>query len=403
MSLWQYKTGGIVMVLNRMRNIAFLSTYPPRECGIATFTQDLVRELDKIKLLQEPKIIALSNDDCKYDDRVKMEINQYNREDYIKAAKVINNSSIELLVIEHEYGIFGGECGEYLLDFVDNLNIPFVTTLHTVLPKPSFKQKEILNILGKKSKKIITMSKNTVYVLESIYNIDKNKIEVIHHGVPFRIVPPREKLKAEQGLKDKVIISTFGLIGPSKGLEYGIKAIAEVVKKHKDIVYLILGQTHPCIKREKGEEYREELEKLVKNLKIENNVWFINKYLTKDEIINYLQISDIYMTPYLGKDQAVSGTLAYAAGYGRVIVSTPYSYAKEMLSEGRGMLGEFKNAHSLAKCINYILENPDKKRVMEHKTLKVGKTMMWKNVAKQYAKLFITVIEEHKKEGSLVV
>jgi glycosyltransferase involved in cell wall biosynthesis len=392
------------MVLNRMRNIAFLSTYPPRECGIATFTQDLVRELDNIKLLQKPKIVALNNDDYKYDDhRVKMEINQFNREDYVRAAKDINNSSIELLVIEHEYGIFGGECGEYLLDFVNNLNIPFVTTLHTVLPKPSFKQREILKILGKKSKKIITMAKNTVDMLEKIYDIDKHKIEVIHHGVPFRIMPSREKLKLKQGLKDKNIISTFGLIGPSKGLEYGIESVAEVVKQHKDVVYLILGQTHPCIKREKGEEYRERLEKLVDSLGIRDNVWFINKYLTKDEIINYLQISDIYMTPYLGKDQAVSGTLAYAAGYGRVIVSTPYIYAKEMLSEGRGMLGEFKNANSLAKCINYILENPDKKREMEHKTLKVGKTMMWKSVAKQYAKLFITVIEENKKEGSLVV
>ncbi|MFU0827347.1 MAG: GDP-mannose-dependent alpha-(1-6)-phosphatidylinositol monomannoside mannosyltransferase [Lachnoclostridium sp.] len=391
------------MVTNRTRNVAFLSTYPPRECGLATFTEDLVRELDKVGLISNPKIVAVSNDHYEYSDRVIMELNQFDRDSYIKTADAINHSNIELLVIEHEYGIFGGESGEYILDLVNNLQIPFIVTLHTVLPNPTNKQREILKLLGEKCAKVVTMAKNTRPVLEKVYNIDSSKIEVIHHGVPYRILEPREKLKEKHGLSGRSIVSTFGLLSPGKGLEYGIEAIAEVAKEHKDILYLILGQTHPCVKKKSGEVYREKLMNMVDSLGIKDHVQFVNKYLTKDEIIYYLQLSDIYMTPYLGKDQAVSGTLAYAVGYGRVIVSTPYSYAVEMLSDGRGLLAEFRDAHSLAKHINYVLENPEAKKEMERKTLSVGRTMMWGNVANQYAELFIDTLEEQKLADSMVV
>lgn len=392
------------MVFNRARNVAFLSTYPPRECGIATFTQDLVNELERIKLINKPGVIAISDRDYRYDDRVIMEVWQHDKDSYVKAAKDINDTDIELVVIEHEYGIFGGDWGDYVLDFVNSLHIPFITTFHTVLKEPSDKQKEIIKILGEKSRKIVTMANNTVKILTDVYGIDGNKIQVIHHGVPYRIVEPREKLKEKYGLKGRQVISTFGLISPGKGLEYGIEAIAEVAKKHEEVLYLILGQTHPCVKKEYGESYREKLENLVSRLNVGDNVRFVNKYLTKDEIIEYLQLSDIYMTPYLGKEQAVSGTLAYAIGYGKVIVSTPYPYAREMLAEGRGMLAEFADAKSLAKCISYILEHPHAKSEMEKKTLALGRTMMWKNVANQYAQLFIQTIEEaHLREGDVLI
>jgi len=391
------------MVSNRIRNVAFLSTYPSRECGLATFTQDLVRELDKVELINKPKVIAVSNDDYSYSDRVIIELWQHDRDSYSKTADVINHSNIELLVIEHEYGIFGGEAGEYILDLVDNLQIPFITTLHTVLPGPTEKQREILRKLGKKSAKVITMAKNTKPVLEKVYEMDPSKIEVIHHGVPYKILEPREKLKEKHGLSGRSVVSTFGLLSPGKGLEYGIEAIAEVAEEHKDIIYLILGQTHPSVKKESGEVYREKLMNMVDKLGIGEHVRFVDKYLSKDEIIHYLQLSDIYMTPYLGKDQAVSGTLAYAVGYGRVIVSTPYSYAKEMLSGGRGLLAEFNDAHSLAKHIKYVLSNPEAKKEMEKRTSSVGRTMMWGNIANQYTKLFIDTLEELKLAGSMVV
>lgn len=391
------------MVPSRTRNIAFLSTYPPRECGLATFTQDLVRELDKVSFLNQPKVVAVSNANYYYSDRVIMELRQSDRESYIKTARAINKSEIELLVIEHEYGIFGGEAGEYVLDLVDNLRVPVITTLHTVLPNPSGKQREVLRSLGQKSAKVVTMAKNTKPSLENVYGIEPAKTEVIHHGVPYRFIESRDKLKEKHGLAGCSVISTFGLLSPGKGLEYGIEAVARVVKEHKDVVYLILGQTHPCIKKESGEEYREKLAEMVDRLGLKEHVRFVDKYLSKDEIIHYLQMSDIYMTPYLGKDQAVSGTLAYAVGYGRVVVSTPYSYAREMLAEGRGLLAGFRDADSLAQNIKYILENPEIKKEMERKTLSLGRTMMWGSVAKHYAKLFIDTMEETKLPGSMVV
>ena len=389
---------------NRNRNIAFLSTYPPRECGLATFTQDLVRELDKVELLNRPKVIAVDNTDhqYKYGNRVLMKLSQHDRDSYLKTAEAINDSDIELLVIEHEYGIFGGKAGEYILDLVDRLQIPIITTLHTVLPKPLKKQREVLTLLGQKSAKVVTMAKNTKPILEKVYRIDPSKIEVIHHGVPYRLLESRDKIKAKHGLSNRNVISTFGLLSPGKGLEYGIEAVADVVKDHKDVVYLILGQTHPCVKKESGEAYREKLMRMVDRLRIADHVRFINKYLSKDEIINYLQLSDIYMTPYLGKNQAVSGTLAYAVGYGRVIISTPYSYAQEMLSEGRGLLAKFRNSSSLAKLIRYVLKHPEAKKEMERRTLSLGRTMVWSNIANQYTKLFIKTLEQIKYTGSMV-
>ncbi|NPV89646.1 MAG: glycosyltransferase [Firmicutes bacterium] len=391
------------MVPNRMRNIAFLSTYPPRECGIATFTQDLVMELGRVSLLNKPKVVAVSNNDYNYDDNVIIGLWQHDREDYFKTALDINKTNIELLVMEHEYGIFGGEAGEFVLDFVENLRIPLITTLHTVLSSPSAKQEQVLRTLGEKSAKVVTMAQNTKPLLEAVYGIEPSKIEVIHHGVPYRNPESRDRLKEKQGLNGRSVISTFGLLSPGKGLEYAIEAIAQIAKEHKDIVYLILGQTHPCVKKEAGEEYRKKLMEMVEKLGINEHVRFVDKYLSKDEIIRYLQMSDIYMTPYLNKDQAVSGTLAYAIGYGRIVISTPYSYAREMLADGRGLLAEFCDANSLAKNIKYILENPEAKKEMERRTLSAGRTMMWRHVAKQYTKLFIGTMEELRISGSMVV
>jgi len=378
---------------NTRINVAFLSTYPPRECGLATFTQDLINALDKLNVPIKTSVISVNNNiQYSYDDKVVMQIEQNEEQDYSRAAEFINNSDVDILVLEHEYGIFGGEYGKYIIKLFDKIKKPVVSTLHTILPLPLKEQKEILQTIGQKSSKIVAMAGNTESLLENVYNIDKTKIEIIHHGVPAIKVKPREELKKEFGFEDKFVISTFGLISPGKGLEYGIKAVSKVVQKHKNVIYLILGQTHPCIIKEQGEEYRRKLENLVNELNINDNIKFVNKYLDKEEIITYLQMSDAYMTPYLGKDQAVSGTLAYAVGYGRVVVSTPYSYAKEMLSEGRGMLAEFNDENSLAECLNFIIENPEKRIEMEQKTKELGITMMWDNVASRYYELFKTII-----------
>ena len=379
-------------------NIAFLSTYPPRECGIATFTQDLVLEMKKKRYLKTC-VIAVSDGDQHYGSDVLFDFPQQDRKSYTAAAERINRSDIQILIIEHEYGIYGGDSGEYLLDLIDRVKKPIVTTLHTVLPSPTEKQRTILKELCQKSTKIVTMTSSSRKVLQEVYGADPAKIEMIHHGVPDFKLPDRDALKGKFGLADRTIVSTFGLISPGKGLEYGIEAIEQVVKKHPGVLYLILGQTHPVVRKQRGEIYRSSLEKMVKELKLTDNVRFVNRYLTKEEIVWYLTLSDIYMTPYLDKDQAVSGTLAYAAGYGRVIVSTPYFYAREMLADGRGLLADFEDANSLAERINFLIEHPEEKAAMEQRTLLLGKTMRWGSVADRYVKTFFHAANNFLSRG----
>jgi glycosyltransferase involved in cell wall biosynthesis len=378
------------MITNTVKKIAFLSTYPPRECGLATFTEDLVNAMDQTSLI-EPSIIAVANSEKYVDSRVKFIVNQQDRSSYLKAAFWANRHA-DLLIIEHEYGIFGGDCGEYVIDLVKELSIPFIVTTHTVLLQPSLKQRTVLRELGRLSTKVVTMAESAIPILTGTYDIQAEKIRFIPHGVPYMKMESRAQLKLRHGLQHNQVISSFGLISPAKGLEYGIKALAKVVSDYDNVLYLILGKTHPGVKESMGESYRQSLMDLAERLGIREHVRFIDKYLTKEEVITYLQLSDIYLTPYLSAEQAVSGTLAYAMGYGRLIISTPYRYAQEMLGNGRGLLAQFRDDNSLASCIRTVLGNPARKKAMEQKTMAVGRNMTWKNVADRYVELCIGVI-----------
>jgi len=380
-----------------IKNVAFLSTYPPRECGLATFTEDLVNEITKAALVR-PQVIAVTAGKEEYaDPRVVFKLSQHDHESYYRTAQWAN-AHTDLLVIEHEYGIFGGDSGEYIIDLAKGLTIPFIITTHTVLKAPSPKQQEVLRDLGQLSTKVVTMAESSVPILSGTYGIGPNKIVVIPHGVPSMLVGARKKLKAAHGLKDKKVISSFGLLSQSKGIEYGIEAVAKVMPNFTNVVYLVLGKTHPGVKQYSGESYRRSLMDLAEKLGVGDNVRFIDKYLTKEEVITYLHLSDIYMTPYLSKEQAVSGTLAYAVGCGRVVVSTPYRYAQEMLGEGRGLLAEFRDSNSLAACLSYVLHNPLQKQEMERKTLAVGRMMTWDKVADSYTQLFIKIAQEFQTD-----
>jgi glycosyltransferase involved in cell wall biosynthesis len=382
------------MIDSSKQNVVFLGTSLPRECGIATFTQDLMDEFTHIKDFNSPRIIAVNNKETyAYGDQVMLEMDQHHRSGYVSAAEVLNKSNVDLLVIQHEFGIYGGENGEYLLDLIDALQIPFIVIFHTVLSKPDSKQRYIMNKLALLSCKVVTMAQNTVIDLTSTYGIPLSKIEVIHHGVPDVKTGSREALKEEYGLEKRSIISTFGFLSPGKGIEYGIEAMRTVVDQHPEALYMIWGKTHPVVKKETGEVYRKKLIDLVVDLGLNNNVRFIDKLLTQEEVIQSLVMSDIYMTPYLGKDQAVSGTLAYGVGYGRVIISTPYRYAEEMLSNGRGLLADFKDSSTLASCMLQLLNSPQQKSEMEARTLMLGQTMMWSEIAKRYAQLFRLAVE----------
>ncbi|BBH22360.1 glycosyl transferase family 1 [Paenibacillus baekrokdamisoli] len=374
---------------NSNRNIVFLGTSLPRECGIATFTQDLIDQFEPIQGFNKPRIIAINNNEnYPYQEQVIREIDQHTLSDYIDTANYLNFSNVDLLVIQHEFGIYGGESGEYLIPFVEKLNIPFIVIFHTVLTKPSAKQRHIMNLVAKLSVKVVTMALSTVKDLTSIYGIDSNKVAFIHHGVPDVKTASRAKLKEQYGFADRKILSTFGFLSPGKGIEYGIEAMRGVVKQHPDSLYIIFGKTHPVVKQETGEVYRQKLMDLVKEFDLSHNVLFVDKLLTQEEVIESLVMSDIYMTPYLGKDQAVSGTLAYGVGYGRVIVSTPYRYAEEMLAEDRGLLANFRDSASLEACILRLLDNPTLVKEMEDRTLELGRTMLWSEIAKTYAAIF---------------
>jgi len=387
------------MIGKKPLNIAFLSTIPPRECGLATFTQDLIDAIDESGAVNTYVIAVNNKMQRKYGSKVICEINQNCLEDYLELPDKLDSFGIDLVVIEHEFGIYGGEYGEYILEFLRQVEIPVITTLHTVLKNPNKKQKAIITELGKKSSKIVTMAKNTKSLLHTLYEIPSDKIRVIHHGVPFQKVLSRQELKEKNNFSRRQIVSTFGLLSPGKGIEYAIQAIKKIKRENNEILYLILGQTHPD---QKDESYRRMLEGLVLEYQLSDNVKFINKYLSKTEIINYLQMSDIYMTPYLSKEQAVSGTLAYAVGYGRAIISTPYLYAQEMLAEGRGVLAESESADSLFYSLRYILQNPDKKREMEIKTMQFGKSMYWSIVGQSYMELFFEEVRLGKKLGVMI-
>lgn len=378
---------------NSNRNIVFLSTSLPRECGIATFTQDLLDELQQLKGFNKPRIIAINNKETyDYEDQVMKEIDQHKLSDYIETADYLSTSEVDLLVIQHEFGIYGGVSGEYLIPFVERLTIPFVVVFHTVLTKPSAKQRHIMNRVAALSVKVVTMAQSTVGDLISIYGVDATKISFIHHGVPHVQTGSRSELKEQYGFADRKILSTFGFLSPGKGIEYSIEAMRGVVEQHPDSLYMILGKTHPVVKQETGEVYRQKLMDLVEEFDLTRNVRFVDKLLTQDEVIQSLVMSDIYLTPYLGKDQAVSGTLAYGVGYGRVIVSTPYRYAEEMLAEGRGLLANFRDSASLEACILQLLNDPARITEMENRTLELGKTMLWNEIAKTYADIFQEII-----------
>jgi len=385
---------------SKSKSIVFVSTYPPRECGLATFTEDLVKEISKLALVQVG-VIAVSTTEKYTNSLVKYKLQQNDRASYFQTALWANDHA-DLLVIEHEYGIFGGDCGEYILELARGLKIPFVVTTHTVLLEPSTKQRFILSQLGKMSTQVVTMAESSIPVLTETYGIAAEKITFIAHGVPPLSVKSREKLKDDYGLQNRQVISSFGLISPAKGLEYGIEAVAKVVAKHDDLVYLILGKTHPCVKAKMGEHYRQTLVDLAKQLGVEEHIRFIDKYLTKKEVMTYLQFSDMYLTPYLSKEQAVSGTLAYAMGCGRVIISTPYRYAQEMLGGGRGLLADFRNADSIATCIQTVLSYPLQKQEMERRTMVVGRTMTWANVAQRYIELCLQLITNQVEKTSIV-
>jgi len=385
-------------VLNfKNSKIGFLSNFPPKECGIATFTRDLITSLNKrINPKVKSRVIALNEESSlyNYDSRVIMQMNKDDLEDYIKIAKRINRSdNIKIVCIQHEFGLFGGEYGNYIIPFLETIEKPVVVTFHSVLPAPDDLRKRVVKFIGDKSAAIIVMAEKAVEILNKDYNISKNKIFVVPHGIPDSPMHSTESFKRKLRLENKTILSTFGLLSKGKGIEYMIKSLPFLVKKYPNIVYIVIGETHPIIRKNEGEEYRNSLISLVKKLGLENNVKFYNKYLSLNEIIECLLASDVYICTNLDKNQIVSGTLSYALGCGKAIVSTPSVYAEEVLANERGLLAGFKDPKSFADAIDKILSSKEFRNKLENNAYSFGRSMIWQNVALNYFSIFNKVVK----------
>ncbi len=380
-------------------NILFLSSYPPRKCGIATFTQDLLRSIDNNPVSgMKSGIIAVNDNGQLYDysGRVMLQIDENNPESFREAARKINAmNDINAVSIQHEFKLFGSDHGENLLEFVNELKKPLTTTFHTVLPYPSEERKSIVRDISDHSKKIVVMANRGKEILTDHYNIDHYKIEVIPHGIHDVPIEKKEE-KEKLGYKDRMIISSFGFMrtgrgirSSGKGYEYVLDAMPKIIEKFPNVLYLIIGVTHPKYLKTEGESYRFYLEGMARGLGIEKNVKFINQYLSLEDLFSHLKATDVYICPPLNPHQITSGTLAYAMGCGCPIVSTPFEHAKEMVTPERGILLEgFRKPDQISEAITSILSNPEMKENMGRKAYEFTRGMTWPKVADSYLKLF---------------
>jgi glycosyltransferase involved in cell wall biosynthesis len=377
--------------------VAFLGSYPPRECGIGTFTYDVVSSYDAIDPSRMSAVIAINDYGQMYDydlhdyqGRVRYQIDSDDLDTYLEVADQINGSRVQIVNIQHEYGLFGGRDGEYVLDFMRRVKKPIVMTLHTVLPHPEGHFKDITQAMFDEASAVVVLARAAVPMILDNFDMPAERIHVIPHGIPVftRKEAIRRRTKKLLGLGERPVLSTFGLIGPSKAIEYVIQALPTIVEHHPHALYLVIGETHPHIRQREGEAYRNSLIELAKELGVQRHVRFNNRFLSNSELIRYLAGTDVYIMAYLNKDQIVSGTLAYAVGCGKAVVATPFVYAQEMLSDGRGIIVPFKDPDAIATGVNSLLGDRKKLLVMEERAYRFSRAMTWPNVARMYLELF---------------
>jgi glycosyltransferase involved in cell wall biosynthesis len=371
-------------------SVAVIGNYLPRQCGIATFTTDLVEGISA----EAPDIncwAAVVNDKPEgyaYPDKVRFEINQNKLSDYRTAAQFLNISQMDIVCVQHEYGIFGGPAGSHLLKLLGDLRMPVVTTLHTVLKDPAPEYRAVMGKLSDLSDKLVVMSHKASDFLKDIYKVPEEKIVFIHHGIPDTPFIDSSFYKDKFGVEGKKVLLTFGLLSPNKGIENVLQALPAIISKHPDVTYIILGATHPHILKTHGDAYRIMLQQLVRRLDIGGQVIFQNRFVELKELCEFLGIADIYVTPYLEEAQITSGTLAYAMGTGKAIVSTPYWYATEMLAEGRGCIVPFNNPGAIAERIIDLLDNDVARHAMRKKAYTFSREAVWKEVSRKYLQVF---------------
>ncbi len=388
------------MSLPDVQKIAFIGSYTPRKCGIATFTYDLRTSIANATNA-ECLVVAMNNvsSEYTYEKVVQVEIAEQELEEYRSAADYLNFNNVDVVSLQHEFGIFGGQAGSHVLALLRDLRMPVVSTLHTVLSEPNPMQKSVMLELISLSTRLVVMTERCRQTLIGIYSAEPEKIDLIAHGIPCAPDTPQHVLKEQFNIQNKPVALTFGLLSPGKGIEYVLRAIPDIVKKFPTFIYLVLGATHPSLLREQGERYRIGLERIAIELGIKKHVSFYNRFLTLEELTEFIGAADLYITPYLNEQQAVSGTLAYAFGCGQAVISTPYWHAAELLADDRGVIVPFANSEAIATEVVGLLSDDRRRLAMRKRAFDIGRSMTWDQVSKLYLKSFQHAREQRQQQG----
>jgi glycosyltransferase involved in cell wall biosynthesis len=378
--------------------IALIGNYLPRQCGIATFTADLRASLAAENPTGDCWVIAMNDvpQGYRYPGQVRFEINQRILSDYRLVSDFLNMNRVEVACLQHEFGIFGGDNGAHILELIGNLRMPLITTLHTVLNSPSAGQLSITKRIAQLSDRLVVMSRRAMQILHEVYGVPEEKTVHIHHGIPDVPFWDPNYFKDQYGVEGRKVLMTFGLLSPGKGIETMIEALPAIVARHPETVYIVLGATHPHVIKEQGESYRLYLQRRARELGIGDHLIFHNRFVDQQELCEYLGATDIYVSPYPNAEQIVSGTLAYALGCGKAVVSTPYAYAEEMLADGRGRLVAFKDSKAMAQQVIDLFDNDLERHAMRKRAYACGRNMIWKEVARQYLGLF-NEVKQHRE------
>jgi glycosyltransferase involved in cell wall biosynthesis len=381
-----------------LRRIAVIGNSLPRRCGIATFTTDLRQAISTSRPNLETSVVAMTDHGQAYDypPEVALQIKDDNIDEYVRAADFLNAGRFDAVCLQHEFGIFGGEAGAYILELLSRLTMPVVTTLHTVLAKPTAAQRAVVERIAEISSKVVVMAHKGHELLRSVYRIPDDKIEVIPHGIPDVAFVAPDRAKTRLGFAGRSVILTFGLLSPNKGIEVMIDAMPSILKRRPDAVYVVLGATHPNLVREQGETYRESLGARARELGVEDHVVFLDQFVDHAMLLEFISMCDVYVTPYLNEAQMTSGTLAYSFGLGKPVVSTPYWHARELLADGRGVLVPFGDAAAIGSEIAELLTDDDRRLAMSRRAYTVSRTMTWERTAERYMSTFENARQGHR-------